>query len=154
MTGEMFDEAAVRAVIREVLREALPSVLGDLTGTASGASGEAVVIESDADLRTFVQDIAQRCASAQEREHLSETGGDFTLASRQEDLSDVGNERRRDDAIHIERGAVTESIVLSASAEGRSLVLGPAAVLTPLAADRARLLGISIEREPRGETDR
>ena len=152
--GEMFDEAAVRGVIREVLREVLPSVLGDLTGTTSGTSGEVVVIEDDADLRTFVQDIARRCASAPVREHLSETGGAFTLAGAQGDINQVGNERRHDDAIHLERGAVTERIVLSASAEGRSLVLGSAAVLTPLAADRARLLGVSIEREPRGETDR
>jgi hypothetical protein len=47
----------------------------------------------------------------------------------------------------IERGAVTERAVQAAAGAGARLVLGPRAVLTPLARDRARALGVPIEKE-------
>jgi hypothetical protein len=47
----------------------------------------------------------------------------------------------------IERGAVTERAVQAAASAGVRLVLGPRAVLTPLARDRARALGVPIEKE-------
>jgi hypothetical protein len=47
----------------------------------------------------------------------------------------------------IERGAVTERAVQTAASAGARLVLGPRAVLTPLARDRARALGVPIEKE-------
>jgi hypothetical protein len=43
--------------------------------------------------------------------------------------------------------AVTERLVASAAKAGQRLVLGPRAVLTPLARDRALALGVPIERE-------
>ena len=47
----------------------------------------------------------------------------------------------------IERGAVTERVVRDAARAGERLVLGPGAVLTPLARDRARSSGVQIEKE-------
>jgi hypothetical protein len=47
----------------------------------------------------------------------------------------------------VEKGAVTERAVQAAAAAGARLVLGPRAVLTPLARDRARALGVPIEKE-------
>ena len=52
-------------------------------------------------------------------------------------------------ARRIEHGAVTERVVREAAAAGGSLVLGPRAVLTPLARDVARTLGVTIEKEKR-----
>ena len=49
----------------------------------------------------------------------------------------------------MEKGAVTERAVIAAAAAGARLVLGPRAVMTPLARDKARALGVPIER-PRG----
>jgi len=46
----------------------------------------------------------------------------------------------------VDKGAVTERVVAAAAAEGARLVLGPRAVLTPLARDKARALGVPIER--------
>ena len=48
---------------------------------------------------------------------------------------------------------MTERIVAAAAAAGARLVLGPRAVLTPLARDKARALGVPIERAP-SETHR
>ena len=50
-------------------------------------------------------------------------------------------------ARRIERGAVTEKVVRDAARAGERLVLGPRAVLTPLARDRARASGVEISRE-------
>lgn len=47
----------------------------------------------------------------------------------------------------IERGAVTEKVVRDAAQAGERLVLGPGAVLTPLARDRARASGVEISKE-------
>jgi hypothetical protein len=47
----------------------------------------------------------------------------------------------------IERGAVTEKMVRDAARTGQRLVLGPGAVLTPLARDRARASGVEISKE-------
>ncbi len=49
--------------------------------------------------------------------------------------------------MRIERGAVTERTVREAAAAGARLVLAPRAVLTPMARDRARSLGVEIEKE-------
>jgi hypothetical protein len=47
----------------------------------------------------------------------------------------------------IEKGAVTERAVIAAAKAGDRLVLGPGAMLTPLAKDKARALGIPVEKE-------
>ena len=54
----------------------------------------------------------------------------------------------------IERGAVTEKVVREAARAGQRLVLGPGAVLTPLARDRARASGVEIDREDRKDGER
>ena len=52
-----------------------------------------------------------------------------------------------DTALRIERGAVTERAVVAASKNGGRIVLGPGAVVTPLARDKARALGVALEKE-------
>jgi hypothetical protein len=47
----------------------------------------------------------------------------------------------------IEQGAVTERMVAAAAKAGAALVLGPRAVLTPLARDKARALGVPVQKE-------
>jgi len=52
-------------------------------------------------------------------------------------------------AMRVDRGAVTERVVNEAAAARCRLVLGPSAVLTPSGRDRARQLGVEIEKEKR-----
>ena len=47
----------------------------------------------------------------------------------------------------IEKGTVTERMVAAAAKAGAALVLGPRAVLTPLARDKARALGVPVQKE-------
>jgi hypothetical protein len=49
----------------------------------------------------------------------------------------------------VEKGAVTERVIRAAAAAGTRLVLAPGAVLTPLARDQAKALGVEIERKRR-----
>jgi hypothetical protein len=51
--------------------------------------------------------------------------------------------------LRIEKGAVTERHVREAADKGARIVLAPRAVLTPMARDRARSLGVEIEKERR-----
>jgi hypothetical protein len=52
-----------------------------------------------------------------------------------------------DTPMRIERGAVTERAVVAAAKDGRRIVLGARAVVTPLARDKARALGVALEKE-------
>ena len=47
----------------------------------------------------------------------------------------------------ISKGVVSESQITAIAKNHRCVVLGPAAVITPLARDRARQLGLTVERE-------
>jgi hypothetical protein len=102
-------------------------VIGD--GTAPAADVVAVAISSDADLDRFVRSVL---------EHADDIRAGrlrFTLGS------------SRAGTIHVQHGAVTERKIKQAADAGARLVLGPGAVLTPLAREKARALGIEIERE-------
>jgi hypothetical protein len=109
------------------------------------AAGEAgrprpVRLETDADLRQFALDILRLADNPVRRRDLLTGRLTFTLARRAEDPAAPGDHR-------IETGAVTERIVQSAAKAGQRIVLGPRAVLTPLARDRALALGVPIEKE-------
>ena len=129
--------AAVRAVLREVLPDGLPQ------------GGSAVTVSTDADLDALVRRVAEQCEDPSTRAafragrhgfRLTGESGGASKALRAES-GDASKETR------VERGAVTERVVLRASKDGTRLVLGPKAVLTPLARDRARVLGVEIEKE-------
>jgi len=98
-----------------------------------------VRLETDEDLRQFALDILRIADNPMRRRDLLAGRLTFTLARRVQDAQT--NDRR------IEAGAVTERTVQSAAKAGQRIVLGPRAVLTPLARDRALTLGVPIEKE-------
>ena len=108
-------------------------MIGD--GGASTARTELVRIESDADLDAFVRSVLDRAAPTPIRDGRLR----FTL----------GRRPASPGVVRVEHGAVTERTIKKAADAGARLVLGPGAVLTPLARDKARALGIEIERERR-----
>jgi hypothetical protein len=108
----------------------------------SGPAGTTrqVRLETDADVRQFALDIVRLADNPARRLDLLAGRLTFTMARRAGDEQAPGGHR-------IETGAVTERAVQSAAKAGQRLVLGPRAVLTPLARDRALALGVPIERE-------
>ena len=153
----------LRALIREVIRDVLPQGLPDI---------ETVNLSTDEDLATFVARLLDLDPEA--REELRAGRKEFRLAVPSHPQTpqapsvtqtasvpapsggngvhgrngltavngSAGSATRR-----IERGAVTEKMVRAAARAGERLVLGPGAVLTPLARDRARASGVEISRE-------
>lgn len=105
-----------------------PAAPGEVIGNP--ARTEQVRIESDADLAAFVRSVL---------EHGDEIRSGrlrFTLGG-----ASPGSSMR------VTHGAVTERTIRKAADAGGRLVLGPGAVLTPLAREKARALGVEIERE-------
>jgi hypothetical protein len=99
-----------------------------------------VRLETDADLRQFALDILRLADNPARRRDLLTGRLAFTLALRSQGRAQTPDHR-------VETGAVTERAVQSAAKAGQRIVLGPRAVLTPLARDRALALGVPIEKE-------
>jgi hypothetical protein len=107
-----------------------PAAGGGGASAAGGARVESVRLATDDDLARFAAHVLAH-ADAVRSGALRFTFGPATAS---------GGKR-------IDRGAVTERAVNEAAKAGGRLVLGPRAVLTPLARERARALKIQIERE-------
>ncbi len=135
-----FDE--LRALVREVIRDVLPH---GLPGT------ETVNLSTDEDLAAFVKRLLD--LDPDQREELRSGRKRFRLATASTVSPgsgpgrDAGPGPGASPVRRIERGAVTEAIIKAAVRAGERLVLGPGAVLTPLARDRARASGVQIEKE-------
>jgi hypothetical protein len=149
----------LRALIREVIREVLPTDVPVI---------ETVNLSTDEDLAAFVARLLD--LDPETREELRAGRRRFILARQQVQpaisaahgsdgtngltvvngsagpptgpAGPAGPPTRR-----IERGAVTERVIRDAARAGERLVLGPGAVLTPLARDRARASGVEITKE-------
>ena len=150
------DREAIRAMVRQVLHDALPEAVrekiaaqaADAAAPASQKKGEAdsakveeVVITSDAELNVFVRRLL--ALEPKQREAVQAGRLKFRLKrsrSSAETEPTRGSER-------IDKGIVTEKKVMAAAKAGKKLVVGKGVVLTPLARDKARQLGVQIERE-------
>jgi hypothetical protein len=134
---------SLRRVVREVLHEVLPRDTGTPAATPHGPGADVrrVRVRDDRDLADVVTQVVRLAEDPAGLADLRSGRVRFTL---------VGDEAPADRTgpahLDVERGAVTERLVQRAAREQRSLRIGPRAVLTPLARDRARALGVSIER--------
>ncbi len=120
--------------------------LGPAAGSAAGGPAgtvRAVRLASDEELHAFVAEVLRLADDPRQRHDLLSGRLRFTLAS-------PAGGRKPGPAPtvrRIEKGAVTERAVLAAAKAGERLVLGPRAVLTPLARDKARALGVPVQKE-------
>jgi hypothetical protein len=116
----------LRSMVREVLREAMGA-----KQTPGFSAVEAVRISNDSDLQAFINRLSdpaiqERVKSGKLRFTLGGTTGPSLGAAL--------------------TGVITEKTI-DKHAGGGTLVLSSGAVLTPLARDRARKLGLKIERK-------
>lgn len=138
-------------MIRDVLREVLPASIKNKAAQVapkesvqiSSADCEFVSLNADAELDEFVRRLARLCEDPISRAKLAD--GVIRFRIRPTISAPAATESKK--VIRIERGAVTERHVKQASQEGATLLLNKAAVLTPLGRDRARALGVEVERE-------
>jgi hypothetical protein len=108
-----------------------------------GADIEVVDLRSDADLDAFVRSLIHRFENPRDRMAIRSGKLRFRLGA----TAGAAAAPAAVPTIRVERGAVTERAVRDAAAQGARLVLAPRAVLTPMARDRARSLGVEIEKE-------
>jgi hypothetical protein len=157
-TVEMDEMDALRALIRDVIRDVLPRGIPET---------ETVNLSTDEDLAEFVTRLLD--LDPGQREDLLTGRKRFRLAAAPPPAAPpppatpapaatrpapapaaapAANGTRRTDGVRrIDSGAVTEAVIRDAARAGQRLVLGRAAVLTPLARDRARASGVQIEKE-------
>jgi hypothetical protein len=140
----------LRAAVRAVLHEVMPSVATGAVPPAELEEPEPVTLHTDAELAAFVRRVATMCEDSSIRSDLREGRRGFLLSRSQpagRGASVIGTDRHIPGVHRVEHGAVTERRVQQAAADGARLVIGRKAVLTPLARDRARTLGVVVEKE-------
>jgi hypothetical protein len=151
LSGLSTDE--LRAAVRAVLRDVLPAGVTDAARASRAARDgtiEQVSLHSDGDLDAFVRRVAVLCEDPSQRAALAEGRRRFRLVAGGPADPETGEHSATGAAggvLRVEQGAVTERRVKQAAAEGARLVLGRKAVLTPLARDKARTLGVVVEKE-------
>ena len=116
----------LRGLVREVLKEAMAN------RTAPPQGAETVRITTDAELQSFVSRLSKPGVIESVRNGKLR----FTLGQA------AAVPKGTNDILE---GVISEQKISALAAMG-TLVLGPTAVLTPLARDRARKLGLKIER--------
>jgi len=147
LAGLTTDE--LRAAVREVLHDVLPAAV--IAPRTPADVAQEITLRTGADLDAFVRRVAALCDDPGQRAALKDGRRRFTLASASTDGQAPASAATTatSPVVRIDRGAVTERTVKKAAADGARLVVGPRAVLTPLARDKARSLGVQVEREER-----
>jgi hypothetical protein len=110
---------------------------------------ELVKLDDDEDLEAFVRALAARLDNPRDRLAIRAGKLRFSLRRNPHPASGGGGSGGAGETLRIDKGAVTERAVRDAAGRGARLVLSRRAVLTPLARDQARALGVQIEREER-----
>jgi hypothetical protein len=144
------DRDGLRAMIRQVLSDELPDAVRTKpapdsstvlsTDAAPGRTVYEVSVRDDTELHAFALRVLSMADNPKQRADLVARRVRFVLTAG----SQPG---RTPPSRRIDKGAVTEAQVKDAARVGATLLLGRRAVLTPLARDKARSLGVVIERE-------
>ncbi len=136
----------LRAAVRAVLLDVLPASVTQNGSPRGPVTAAEVTLRTDADLDAFVRRVAALCDDPAERAALRDGHRRFRLTA--PDASHpAASPAAAGPVQRIDQGAVTERAVKKAKADGARLVLGRRAVMTPLARDKARILGVEIEKE-------
>lgn len=152
----------LRRLVTEAVREALaeresPSGPGAqeraspweglVTRSGQRTRTQTVRLRTDEDLAAFTRHLLTLFENPKSRADVRNGWLRFSLEGGSTRTPLVGGAGSASSARRVQRGAVTESAVVDAAAAGQHLILARAAVLTPLARDKARTLGVRIEKE-------
>jgi hypothetical protein len=150
------DPEVLRGVVRELLAELLDApgsgLRADLRSTAAARqSGQGlpgaipVTLADEQDVQKFVLHVLRLAEDPVRREALR--AGQIRFALVRDSDPAARPEASEDRAVRIDRGALTEKAVTAAARSGRSIVLAKGAVVTPLALEKARTLGVAVHKE-------
>ena len=138
----------VRTIIREVLAEELQRFRSgrDTGGARTEVREERVSIASDADLAVFVARLLELTKDAQARRDIEEKRHVFRLAPGAPVERAASPAKAAAQPVRIESGMVSERQIDALPPGTTQVVIGRSVRLTPLARDRARARGITLER--------
>jgi hypothetical protein len=147
------DNELLRSLVREALRDALGGASGasDIAKALSGSSipaqkpaqvVEIVSLTTDTEVQSFVHRILDLAADGKTLSALRSGELVFQLTDHAKATAAVST-----GATRVEKGAVTESTIRKAAESGSTLIVGRKVVVTSLARDKARDLGVTIIRE-------
>lgn len=140
-------DAMIANLIREVLAEELARVRAE-GGQASGSGAriESVRITNDAELRTFAERVLTLGENPETRRAIKEGALVFRLEGSSATPSPAVAGGNAGPAGRFERGLLSERDVDRLPTGTKSIQIGKAVRMTPLARDRLRHRGITIER--------
>jgi hypothetical protein len=139
-------------LLRSIVRDALRDALGGATSAREMAKAlsidvepaqvvEVVSLANDADLKLFVNRVLDMAEDPQTLSALHDGQIVFRLGHQ-------ANSQRADSATNrIDKGALTESSIRKAAGSGSTVIVGRKVIVTSLARDKARELGVTIIRE-------
>lgn len=146
------DNEMLRSLVREALRDALGGASGasDIAKALAGHTPapkpaqvfEMVSLSTDSEVTSFVHRILDLAADGKTLSALRQGEIVFQLTeqAKANGVTNPGTTR-------IDKGAVTESTIRKAAESGSTLIVGRKVVVTSLARDKARDLGVTIVRE-------
>jgi hypothetical protein len=136
----MIDAAALRRLVREVIAAELDAARGS-------PATETARIADDADLAAFARRVLALAEDATARQAIAAGRYPFELAHGSAPATPSPPARLTGAAAaRIDTGVVTEASLAKLPKGAARLVIGDGVAVTPLARDRARKLGITIER--------
>lgn len=137
------EEGELRRLVRELVSQTLPQL-------RSTIEVRSVSVADDVELADFVASILELAEQPANVVRMRAGLLRFTLSGARIAVGNEGAIPRRASVLagtlRIEKGAVTERVVQQAAHANSRLVLGAKAVITPLAQECARKLGVEIER--------
>ena len=171
------DREALRGMIRQVLQDAVPADLQRKLSAAlkskvavpktikvavsaalADQRDEEISIASDADLQRFIQRLLALAEEAGSRDAIKSGRMKFRLVKSGHRSPNTPKRPQREErhqpaaapsvgGHRIDKGLVAERHIVAAAKNGKKLTVAKGVVVTPLARDKARQLGVVIERE-------
>jgi hypothetical protein len=146
----MIDKSLLRDLVKSVIAEEVAALRGAKAAPAPVPSEERVAIASDADLATFARRVLSLAGDPAKAKEIAAGRYPFRLERPAAQQSATSPTRAAAPAAaqshRIDSGLVTESTLNKLPRGLTRLLLGPGVAVTPLAKDRARVLGLTFER--------
>ena len=139
----MLDGNELRALIRDVIATEIAAVKRDHAPGQPAPAEHRVRLAGDADLAAFAKQVLNLANDPATRSAIANGSYRFKLEGTSSSTSAApatGSSAR------IEKGVVTETVLLKLPKGTRRLQVGAGVSVTPLARDKASSLGITIER--------
>jgi hypothetical protein len=144
----MMDKSLLRDLVRAVIAEEVAAIRKPKPATGPTAE-ERVTIASDADLIAFARRVLSLAGDPAKAKEISAGRYPFRLERPAQTAAPTAAPQRAQptgQSQQIDSGVVTESALNKLPRGLSRLLLAPGVTVTPLAKDRARSLGLTLER--------